>query len=58
MYACVCYVYAPAQCKLFFLSPLPTNCEGSVPCFQIPRLDSGCYIIIGMYAVLLPLSDL
>ena len=23
-----------------FLSPLPTNIEGSVPCFQIPRLGS------------------
>ena len=42
---CLC----PAQCKLFFLSPLPTNCEGSVPCFQIPRLGSGisCYLFTG-----------
>ena len=28
----------------FFLSPLPTNCEGSVPCFQIPRLGSAATI--------------
>ena len=38
---CVCYFYVPAKCKLIFLSPLPTNSEGSVPCFQIPRLGSG-----------------
>ena len=39
-----------------FLSPLPTNCEGSVPCFQIPRLGSVwgvisviCISLITMY---------
>ena len=30
----------PLNASYFFLSPLPTNCEGSVPCFQIPRLGS------------------
>ena len=30
----------PLNASFFFLSPLPTNCEGSVPCFQIPRLGS------------------
>ena len=30
----------PLNASYLFLSPLPTNCEGSVPCFQIPRLGS------------------
>ena len=36
---CLC----PRSMQVFFLSPLPTNCEGSVPCFQIPRLGSVPY---------------
>ena len=32
----------PLNASYSFLSPLPTNCEGSVPCFQIPRLGSVC----------------
>ena len=30
----------PLNASYLFLSPLLTNCEGSVPCFQIPRLGS------------------
>ena len=35
----------PLNASYFFLSPLPTNCEGSVPCFQIPRLGSAFFTI-------------
>ena len=35
---CEYYFFVPTKCKLIFLSQLPTNSEGCVPCFQIPRL--------------------
>ena len=40
MFVCVCNFYVSTKCKLIFLSQPPTNSEGSVPCFQIPRLGS------------------
>ena len=39
----------PLNASYFFLSPLPTNCEGSVPCFQIPRLGSD--VVLCLYIV-------
>ena len=44
MYVCVIFM-SPLNARYFFLSHLPTNSEGSVPCFQIPRLGSVCVCV-------------